>query len=86
MDVHADGDIAENFWWRRTTSTRRGPLYDICVAAGLLLAATIVGVLPHHLLYLSPLHQIQILLPVLLHLSCCCLWMLCLMIRHILLP
>ena len=45
MDVHADGDIAENFWWRRTTSTRRGPLYDICVAAGLLLAATIVGVL-----------------------------------------
>ena len=45
MDVHADGDIADNFWWRRTTSTRRGPLYDICVAAGLLLAATIVGAL-----------------------------------------
>ena len=45
MDVHADGDIADNFWWRRTASTRRGPLYDICVAAGLLCAATIVGVL-----------------------------------------
>ncbi len=23
MDVRADGDIAENFWWRRTTLTRR---------------------------------------------------------------
>ena len=33
-----------------------------------------------------PLHQIQILLPLLLHLSCCCLRMLCLMIHHILLP
>lgn len=45
MGTRADGDLAENFWWRRTTSTRRGPLYDICVAAGLLLAATIVGAL-----------------------------------------
>lgn len=45
MDVHADGDIAENFWWRRTTLTRRSPLYDACVSAGLLVAATIVGAL-----------------------------------------
>ena len=45
MDVHADGDIAENFWWRRTTLTRRSPLYDACVSAGLLAAATIVGAL-----------------------------------------
>ena len=45
MDVRADGDIAENFWWRRTTLTRRTPLYDACVSAGLLVAATIVGAL-----------------------------------------
>ena len=45
MDVQADGDIAENFWWRRTTLTRRSPLYDACVSAGLLVAATIVGAL-----------------------------------------
>lgn len=48
MDVHADGDIAENFWWRRTTLTRRSPLYDACVSAGLLVAATIVGALLDH--------------------------------------
>ena len=45
MDVRAEGDIAENFWWRRTTLTRRSPLYDACVSAGLLVAATIVGAL-----------------------------------------
>lgn len=48
MDVHADGDIAENFWWRRTTLTRRSPLYDACVSAGLLVAATIAGALLDH--------------------------------------
>lgn len=48
MDVRADGDIAENFWWRRTTLTRRSPLYDACVSAGLLAAATIVGALLDH--------------------------------------
>lgn len=48
MDVHADGDIAENFWWRRTTPTRRSPLYDACVSAGLLVAATIAGALLDH--------------------------------------
>ena len=48
MDVRADGDIAENFWWRRTTMTRRGPLYDICVSVGLLVAATIMGALLDH--------------------------------------
>lgn len=48
MDVRADGDIAENFWWRRTTLTRRTPLYDACVSAGLLVAATIVGALLDH--------------------------------------
>ena len=48
MDVRADGDIADNFWWRRTTLTRRGPLYDACVSVGLLVAATIVGALLDH--------------------------------------
>ena len=48
MDVRADGDIAENFWWRRTTLARRSPLYDACVSAGLLAAATIVGALLDH--------------------------------------
>ena len=48
MDVRADGDIADNFWWRRTTLTRRTPLYDACVSAGLLVAATIVGALLDH--------------------------------------
>lgn len=48
MDVRADGDIAENFWWRRTTLTRRSPLYDACVSAGLLVAATVVGALLDH--------------------------------------
>lgn len=48
MDVRADGDIAENFWWRRTTLTRRSPLYDACVSVGLLVAATIVGALLDH--------------------------------------
>ena len=48
MDVHADGDMAENFWWRRTTLTRRTPLYDACVSVGLLVAATIVGALLDH--------------------------------------
>ena len=48
MDVRADGDIADNFWWRRTTLTRRSPLYDACVSVGLLVAATIVGVLLDH--------------------------------------
>ena len=48
MDVHADGDIADNFWWRRTTQTRRGPLYDICMSVGLLVAATVVGALLDH--------------------------------------
>lgn len=48
MDARADGDLADNFWWRRTTLTHRGPLYDISVSAGLLLAATIVGALLDH--------------------------------------
>ena len=48
MDVHADGEIAENFWWRRTTLTRRSPLYDACVSVGLLVAATIAGALLDH--------------------------------------
>ena len=48
MDVRTDGDMAENFWWRRTTLTRRSPLYDACVSAGLLVAATIVGALLDH--------------------------------------
>lgn len=48
MDVRADGDIADNFWWRRTTLTRRSPLYDACVSVGLLVAATIVGALLDH--------------------------------------
>ena len=48
MDARADGDLAENFWWRRTTLTHRGPLYDISVSLGLLLAATIVGALLDH--------------------------------------
>ena len=48
MDVRADGDIADSFWWRRTTLTRRSPLYDACVSAGLLVAATIVGALLDH--------------------------------------
>ena len=48
MDVRADGDIADSFWWRRTTLTRRTPLYDACVSAGLLVAATIVGALLDH--------------------------------------
>ena len=48
MDVRADGDIADNFWWRRTTLTRRTPLYDACVSVGLLVAATIVGALLDH--------------------------------------
>ena len=43
MDVRTDGDIADSFWWRRTTLTRRTPLYDACVSVGLLVAATIVG-------------------------------------------
>ena len=47
MDVRADGDIADNFWWR-TTLTRRTPLYDACVSVGLLVAATIVGALLDH--------------------------------------
>lgn len=45
MDVRTDGDIADSFWWRRTTLTRRTPLYDACVSVGLLVAATIVGAL-----------------------------------------
>ena len=45
MDVHSDGDLADNFWWRRSTQTRRGPLYDAGVSAGLLVAATVVGAL-----------------------------------------
>lgn len=48
MDVRADGDMAENFWWRRTTSTRRGPVYDICVSLALLAGATVVGALLDH--------------------------------------
>ena len=48
MDVRTDGDIADNFWWRRTTLTRRTPLYDACVSVGLLVAATIVGALLDH--------------------------------------
>lgn len=48
MDARADGDLADNFWWRRTTLTHRGPLYDISVSLGLLLAATIVGALLDH--------------------------------------
>ena len=48
MDVRTDGDIADSFWWRRTTLTRRTPLYDACVSAGLLVAATIVGALLAH--------------------------------------
>ena len=48
MDVRTDGDIADSFWWRRTTLTRRTPLYDACVSAGLLVAATIVGALLDH--------------------------------------
>lgn len=43
MDVRSDGDLADSFWWRRSTQTRRGPLYDTCVVAGLLAAATVVG-------------------------------------------
>ena len=48
MDVRTDGDIADSFWWRRTTLTRRTPLYDACVSVGLLVAATIVGALLDH--------------------------------------
>mgnify|MGYP004484392417 FL=1 len=45
VDARVDGDLAENFWWRRSTLTRRGPLYDLGVSAGLLLAATVIGAL-----------------------------------------
>lgn len=45
MDVHSDGDLAENFWWRRSARVRRGLLYDLGVSVGLLAAATIVGAL-----------------------------------------
>ncbi|MFR6500520.1 MAG: DUF4118 domain-containing protein [Collinsella sp.] len=48
MDVRTDGDIADSFWWRRTTLTRRTPLYDACVSVGLLVAATIAGALLDH--------------------------------------
>ena len=48
MDVRTDGDIADSFWWRRTTLARRTPLYDACVSVGLLVAATIVGALLDH--------------------------------------
>ncbi len=48
MDVRTDGDIADSFWWRRTTLTRRTPLYDACVSVGLLVTATIVGALLDH--------------------------------------
>ncbi len=43
-----DGDIADSFWWRRTTLTRRTPLYDVCVSVGLLVTATIVSALLDH--------------------------------------
>ena len=48
MDARVDSDLADNFWWRRTTLTRRGPLYDLGVSAGLLLAATVIGALLDH--------------------------------------
>ena len=43
MDVRSDGELADSFWWRRSTQTRRGPLYDAGVSAGLLAAATVIG-------------------------------------------
>lgn len=48
MDARSDGELADNFWWRRTTLTRRGPLYDLGISAGLLLAATVIGALLDH--------------------------------------
>ena len=48
MDARVDNDLADNFWWRRTTLTRGGPLYDLGVSAGLLLAATVIGALLDH--------------------------------------
>ncbi len=45
VDARVDSDLVENFWWRRSTLTRRGPLYDLGVSAGLLLAATVIGAL-----------------------------------------
>lgn len=48
MDARTDSDLADSFWWRRTTLTRRGPLYDLGVSAGLLLAATVIGALLDH--------------------------------------
>ena len=45
MDVRSDGELADSFWWRRSTQARRGALYDAGVSAGLLAAATVIGAL-----------------------------------------